>query len=230
MSLYATPLWSHYLEDYVFVGPGLHRHGLSPEQLVTVTPAGVTPVGRDEVKQYLHVDDSDQDTVIDRLIKAATAYAQQKTGVWYAPTELEYRLMRWPFGFPSAIQLPAFPLRAVSAVSYLDRDGATQTVDAGDYELIATGSGAVVEFSQGFAYPATKVGHYPVRVRFSAGYNDPAGATGDDPALALPDAACLAIMMLAVNFFEHRGEIADNNLVAALTAADNLLAQLRVYR
>lgn len=228
----AIPLWSHYLEDYIFVGRGMGRYASAFDQLITITPPTSLAVPLADVKKYLHIDDTENDVIITRLIKAATFYAQNNTGAWFAPTELEYRLAEWPWGldYPNRIALPAFPVRSLTSVKYLDKDGAEQTVDPSNYELVAGASISLVMFERGFTYPGIKRGTYPVRFRFKAGYNTPVPATGDDPKLNIPEEAIVAIMMVVVNWYENRGDIASNNLKDALTAADNILAQLRIYR
>src|SRR5687768_6065600 len=83
------------------------------------------PISLTQAKKHLRVDDSDQDYIIDALIRAAAedvqneAYRQLVTATYdVAFDDFSYR----------ALRMPRAPLRQVTHVKYLDSNGAQQAL------------------------------------------------------------------------------------------------------
>ncbi len=99
--------------------------------LIPVTPASAEPVSVAEAKAHLRVIHDADDALIGRQITAAREEVEQVTGRALAAASY-----RWLSRAPAeAMTLPLWPVSAVSAVSYLDADGARIVVD--DYTLDA---------------------------------------------------------------------------------------------
>lgn len=90
------------------------------------------PVTLAEAKAHLRVDHTADDTLITALIVAATQEAEQYTGRSLALNTWTLMLDAFP---TSEIRLLWPTVTAVTAVSYVDTAGATQTLDAADYVL-----------------------------------------------------------------------------------------------
>lgn len=100
--------------------------GIRYTDVVTVSPTAL-PLSvayvRDEVLRVAN--GSVEDTHIERLIEAATAQAEEETGLALMPQTRRMTLT----GFAGdRIVLPRAPLIAVTALSYIDTAGATQTL------------------------------------------------------------------------------------------------------
>ena len=66
------------------------------------------------------------------------------------------------------ITLP--PLQSVSAITYVDADGATQTITASDYLVDSTSTPARITPAYGKTWPTPREQNNAVKVRFIAGY------------------------------------------------------------
>lgn len=94
---------------------------------VVTEPSG-EPVTLAEAKLWCRVDDDDttQDAMLIMLIKAMRDYAENLTGRAFVERTLQLRLR----GFPGhEIKLPYAPLQSVTSITYVDTDGAEQSLD-----------------------------------------------------------------------------------------------------
>lgn len=143
-------------------------------------PAGLA-VPLADVKLALRIDFDDDDDRLESLIAAETQRYEDFTGRIMAPVDMEYRFDRW--GDPLCI--PVAPVREVTEVVYLDSANVEQTVSASDWYSLTTDEGVEVWFNDTFSSPTLTTRGQAVRVRFTAGYDQPgASGSGDDPELA----------------------------------------------
>lgn len=105
------------------------------------------------------------DPILTLLIKSARAAAEQELHRYLITQTLDAYFDSFPAG---AIMLP--PLQTVSAITYVDTDGAEQTLDAADYLVNATSQPARIEAAYGVWWPSTRAQANAVKVRFVAGY------------------------------------------------------------
>lgn len=144
------------------------------------TPEGYA-VELDDVKDALRVSGTYDDAKLQRLIRQETTRYEDFTGRIMLPTDLEWRSDNWC----EPICIPAYPIRSVTEVVYLDEDHAEQTLDAADWYQVETATGAEIRFTDAFSSPQLSDRPYPVRVRFEAGYDEPGvSGSGDDPETA----------------------------------------------
>src|SRR5690606_23494984 len=115
------------------------------------------------------------------LIQAETLRYEDFTGRLMLPGEFEYRFEHWS----DPLCIPAVPVRSVADVVYLDESHVEQALDPGDWYEVVTDDGFEIWFTDAFESPTLSDRQYPVRVRFTAGYDEPgASGSGDDPELA----------------------------------------------
>ena len=189
-------------------------------------PSGLL-VSVDDVKAQAVIDTSDDDALLDAYIRAATRLTEDRTGRILLPTELEWRGETWR----EPLCIPAFPIRSVTQVVYLDEDQAEQTLAAADWYQVETGDGLEIRFTDSFASPSLSDRPQAVRVRFVAGYDDPAeSGSGDDPALEQDPLDRLIVTILTAHFYALREPVSADAVNSVPFSADALIAMRRIYR
>jgi len=186
----------------------------------TVAPTAA-PVSLVEAKAHLRVDHSDDDSLIEGLIEAATAYLDGWTGILgRALVTQTWRQDLAAFGDP--IRLPLSPVASVSSVTYYDQAGAEQTLSASAYVLLADSAGAYIDLASGQSWPAVANKADPVRVTFVTGY----GAASD-----VPRPIRQAILLHLGLLYEHREAASGSGPAAELPLAHGaLVAPYRLRR
>ncbi|MGZ9812636.1 head-tail connector protein [Pseudoroseicyclus sp. H15] len=175
---------------------------------VLITPPAGTPVSLAEAKAHLRVDGPDEDGLIESYIEAATAHLDGWTGI--LGRALMPQTWRQDFAcWSPRMGLPLFPVLGIDAVSYLDRDGAAQTLASEAYELHTDTIGAYVCLVQG--WPAAARGS--ISITYRAGYAD---------AVSVPRPIHVAILLQVAGLYEHRessveGGLSEHPAVQALT-------------
>jgi len=171
-----------------------------------ITPPTEQPVSRREAQEWMRIDCDDDAHLIDAVIKAATANVQEYLNRQLVTATWDYFLDR----FNDPIQLPLAPLQSVTSVSYVDNDGATQTLSTDVYTVDANREPGMVYRSWNQNWPSIRTIRNAVTIRFVAGY----GA-----ASTVPDEIKAAIKMSVVDIYENRGKTSE------LRNADNMTWQ-----
>jgi uncharacterized phiE125 gp8 family phage protein len=188
--------------------------------LRVVTPPAELPVAVAELKQHLRVTSDDEDAALEGFLRAATE-AVEGLGLALVTATFEERLG----GFPTCGRFPALrtartPLIAVESIGYWDSAGTQRTLDPAEYEVLPGLHGRVHYMAQLY-WPFTYLRPLPVTVRYTAGH----GTAAD-----VPEAAKLAVKMLAAHYHEHREAVAEPAVGAGLSevpmAVRDLLATL----
>jgi uncharacterized phiE125 gp8 family phage protein len=124
------------------------------------------PVSVAEAKANMRVETSDEDALIEGMIRAALAHAERWCGRAFVTQVWEQVLDEFP---AAEIDLGLGPVVSVDSVKYDDADGVEQTVAAQDYVVdTVSGIGWVVPV-EGFSWPTTMETVNAVRVRFTVG-------------------------------------------------------------
>lgn len=116
------------------------------------------------------------DPLLRMLITAARQHAEQELKRYLITQTLDAYFHEFPHEHDRRFFLP--PLQAVSAITYVDIDGVTQTLDSSLYVVDNISRPARIEPAYGTVWPSTREQMSAVKVRFVAGY----GAAGDVPA------------------------------------------------
>lgn len=192
--------------------------------LKLVTPPACEPVSLAQFKTHARISRDDEDATIRGYIMAARQYAESRqrrqliTATWRLTIDSFYPCGESRSLFETAaIKIPLPPLASVTSITYVDEDGATQTLDSSLY-LVDTQSepGRIVPaFNQ--VWPYTREQINAVAITFVAGYG---GTPGSVPATTRQ-----AIQMLASHYYENR-EAAIVGTISAVTplAVDSLLS------
>ncbi len=144
------------------------------------TAPATEPITLNEVKANLHIDSSDDDSDLTRLIVAAREHAETVTRRALMPQTWIARSCGFP-GYYGSIRLPYPPIQSVSSVKYYDRDGVLITLDAlTNYQVsglpisgAASDSPAVISLRYGETWPDVQLQNpEAVLIEFVCGYAD----------------------------------------------------------
>lgn len=165
----------------------------SPYGLALKTAAAAAVLSTAEAKSYARIDDSTDDTLVDALVSACTALVERKTfrrlvnSTWYLYLD----------EFPcNEIIVPYAPLSSVTAITYTDTNGDSQTLSTDVYAVDTAREPGRITLKYAQVFPATRPIENAVRVEYVAGY----GAA----ASAVPEALRLAVRQLVVESYDAR--------------------------
>lgn len=137
---------------------------------VLVTPSELLPIAVEEVKQALRIDHSDDDIVIDRLIRSAVDHYEGWNGI--LGIVLVEQTWRQDFdSFNGCMHLPLGPVRDIVSVKWRNRQGQMATVSPDDYTLRTDGGGrSFVRLGSGYSRPGDLADSAAVQVEYVAGW------------------------------------------------------------
>lgn len=168
------------------------------ESVVTV-PAFLDPIELSEMKAFLKVEGTDEDSVIEAIISTATKFVEEHTG---RSLMTQTRVMKMDY-FPcsSTIELMYGPVQSV-VITYYDEDATEQTLNSSEYwtELTARIPRVVVKNN----WPSTE-DERPgaVTITTVCGYTNKTN---------VPRPIRDAIKMIGAHLFEHREQNSSSNL------------------
>jgi uncharacterized phiE125 gp8 family phage protein len=144
--------------------------------LTLVTPPTVEPVSLAEAKAHLRLDDSADDGLLAGYILAARRYAEGYirgaiiTQTWDAKYDHGWPI-RWVRDYcKDRIELPLRPVQSVTSVSYVDENGATQTLATNLYTTHLDRPVPCIDKAYNQSWPAVRDVTDAITVRFVAGY------------------------------------------------------------
>ncbi|EKF40634.1 hypothetical protein NA8A_19835 [Nitratireductor indicus C115] len=154
----------------------------------------VEPVTLSEVKAHLRIDHTQEDGLIEGLIRAARQEVERATG--QALIDQAWRLVLDDWPPQDTVFLRRTPVKAVLAVTLFDADGAGSVIDPATYLLDSVSLPARLHFSRRPLEPGQALNG--IEIDFSAGY----GEAGTD----VPDLLRRAILMLTGHWYEFRAQ------------------------
>lgn len=166
-----------------------------------------------EVKNWLRIDGSDDDTVISTLLKASHNWAKRYTARSITTQTLKLSIDSvYDTDIPvkegnyvgidqditrRSILLPQSPVASISSVKYYDDADTESTFDSGKYYLDSAGVPARFVLRNGESYPTGLRVANALEITYVAGY----GGTTD-----VPDDIKHACLIYTAWLFEHRGD------------------------
>lgn len=188
--------------------------------LKLVTAPSVEPITLAELKLQCRIDSNDEDALLDLIIKAARAKAENYTGTAIVTQVWDQTLDAWPC---AEIELLKPPATAITSVTYRDVAGATQTLSNTLYVLDAAQFPGWLLPAYGAAWPATDGSANCITIRYATGYADAASIPGDMRAWLLLTAAFLYAQREVMVMGERISEIPQRFV-------DSLLDPYRVFK
>ena len=183
------------------------------------TAAATEPITSSEAKLHLRVDLSTDDTLIAALIQAAREQVEAYTGRTLVSSSY--------YGYADDIDSDGFeitmcPVTAITAITYKDTAGTTQTWANTNYILNSTRTPARIGLASSVAIPSTYGGNHDWRVEFVTGYAN---------AAAVPAAIKSAMLLLIGHLYEHREAVIIGTITAQLPlSVEYLLTPYVVWR
>ncbi len=177
------------------------------------------PVSRDDMKDALKVDLTDEDTYLDLLIRAASDACEQFTGLTLINTTFDWWLDQWPPSYRSpdwegvrvgaigelyanakSIELPRTPCSSITHIVTLDEtdleSAAGTTFAATNYQVDTASRPSRLAIRNGKTPPNPDRTMNGIRIRFVAGF-------GANPA-DVPAAIRIGIAQLVGHMMENR--------------------------
>jgi len=178
---------------------------------VSVAAPATEPVTLAVIKLHQRVDSTDEDTVNTQYGKAARAFVEKYCGVRYGSrTSVALKCD----AFEDFARLPEAPVTAV-AITYVDTDGATQTLSTDVYELRSDDLEPSIVLKYNQVWPSIQLGSR-ITVTATIGYT------------TVPEDVGQAILYLAAHYFENREAVNIGSTVADVPmTVDALLANHR---
>lgn len=145
--------------------------------LRVVTPPAYKPVTVAQAKEWCRIDSdiTDQDAVLALLIAAMTDYAEHLTGRAFIQRGLQLIEQGWPRVVVDGIcydgfELPRAPLASVESITYIDTDGAQQTLSTDLYDVHTDREPGVIVRGYQDTWPTVRLRPDAVKVNYTAGY------------------------------------------------------------
>lgn len=172
---------------------------------------GPVPTGEvltlSELKAYARITGSDDDPVLQRMIRAAIGVAESKIKERLRTTPLIWYLDAWPEE-RTFLRLPTGPTSAVASVKYYDASGTLQTMPASDYFVDLKGTRARIVLKEGATWPQLEAARpSAIEVRFTAGYAN---------TNAIPDGVITWIALYVSTLSENREAFVTGTIVSPL--------------
>lgn len=176
-------------------------------------------VSLEEAQLQVRADSAIETGLLASLVEAATAQAE-------AFCRRRFVTQRWRAtldAFPSrAIVVPFPPLVSVESVTYVDGDGALQTLASTEYVVRSAETPGEIVPVRGKSWPAAAVEPDAVRVEFTCGYGAPD---------AVPAPIKRAVLLVVGTLYANRETVVTGTIATALPqSADWLLGPYRVLR
>lgn len=197
--------------------------------LKVITPPTVEPVSLEEARLHLRLDTYDSppahpdDELVESLITAAREWAENFTGRALAPQTLELALDEFP---ADEIELQRVPVTSITSVTYVDTDGATQTLSNTLYTLDNYSEPSWLLPAVDTEWPETGEVVNTVKIRYVVGYS---ARTDADQANPLPKSFKQAMLLLIGHWYKTREDSSSVKLESVPMGAESLLRPYRLY-
>lgn len=185
---------------------------------VVITPPSESAVPLDVVADHVRLDDDAPDlALVATYLAAATAHVEDHMGRAIITQTVEDIFDDWPCGDFCMPQ----PFQAVDQITYVDINGALQTLDASKY--ITVPEWGIISRAHKTSWPAARRQRGAVRVRTVVGFGDDWNA--------VPADIQQAILLLVGHYYENRELVATGTIMNRLPyGIEALLARYRMIR
>lgn len=183
--------------------------------LTRTTAPAAKAVQLEEAKEQVSIESQDDDTLVSRLVDAATDQVERHCGLALITQTWQLKVD----SLAECIRLPKPPLQSISSIAYVDSDGVEQTLATTEYQVILSKPAEVVR-AYSKSYPATRPQREAVTITMVCGYG---GSYSD-----VPESIRHAILMLVGEWDEHREGLAYGATKAIPNSVEYLLRGHRI--
>ncbi|MCO5092547.1 phage head-tail connector protein [Bosea sp. (in: a-proteobacteria)] len=182
---------------------------------LALAPPAMEPVTLAETRQFLRLDQTDEDALLTTLITASRLMIEAQAGRCLIEQPWRIVLDRWPAA--GEIRLPLSPLMRIEEARVYDVLGEAQAVAPASLTLEMAADPPLIRVTG--ELPEIGRSHGAIEIDIVAGY----GAT----AAAVPAPLRQAVLRLAARWFEQRGDVAGRDGQALPAAIAALIAPFR---
>jgi uncharacterized phiE125 gp8 family phage protein len=179
--------------------------------LKEVTLSAVPVFTTAEAKEFLKVDTSADDTIIDNLVAAATQSCQIYTNCYFIRATVEQYSDNWR-GIET---LYKSPLADVESIKYYDKDNTLQTLSSSNYIVDNVSKPGRIGLDVGGELPTLADRINAVIIKYTAGY----GTASSD----IPDGIKQAILLTLGNWYENRQSVITGRTATELPLSSQYL-------
>ena len=177
-----------------------------------VNTAAVNPLFTTaQAKEFLKVDVTADDTIIDNLIAAATESCQIYTNQYFIDTVVTQYSDNWAEFYT----LYKSPVSAITHVKYYDSDDSQQTLASSNYILDGTSKPARIGISVTGSLPNLADRINAVEVKYTVGYGN---ASTD-----VPEGIKQAVLLTIGNWYENRQSVITGRTATELPLSSQYL-------
>jgi uncharacterized phiE125 gp8 family phage protein len=164
--------------------------------MALVTGPTEEPVSLIEAKQHCRIDSTDDDGLLAGYIIAARIYCEGETRRAFVTQTWDFSI---DYGWPLShrIELPLGKVQSVTSVSYVDTDGASQTLSGSLYTAKTNKASAYIVPAYNATWPDVRGQVDAITVRYVAGWLAP----------EVPQDIRQAMLLLIGAWYEHREEV-----------------------
>lgn len=181
--------------------------------LTLTTPPATEPVTTTDFKTWIGYSGADQDAVFTNTLKTARQWVEEYLCRQLVSATYTLKLDSFPVW---ELVLPKLPIQSITSITYLDSDGASQTLSTDVYQLTTRGT-LTTKYNQ--QWPTIRCTPEAVTVVYVAGY----GSSATDVPQPIRD----AIALFAKGVWQSpTGSCAG----AIMMAAENLLQPYRLLK
>ena len=183
-----------------------------------VDTAATTPIFTTaEAKDFLKVDTTADDTIIDNLVAAATESCQIYTNQYFINTVVTQYSDNWKEFY----SLYKSPVSSITHIKYYDKDDSLQTLAASNYILDDTYKPARIGIAVDGELPNVADRINAVQVKYTVGY----GTASTD----VPEGIRTAIILTVGNWYENRQSVITGRTATELPLSSQyLLDQFKI--
>lgn len=164
-----------------------------------------------EAKDFLKVDTTADDTLIDNLIKAATQSCEEYTNQYFMDTLVTQYSDNWMEFY----RLYKSPVSSLTHIKYYDSNDSLQTLAASNYILDNASKPARIGLAVDGELPTLADRINAVEVKYTVGY----GTASTD----VPDGIKQAVLLTLGNFYENRQTVITGRTATELPLSSQYL-------
>jgi uncharacterized phiE125 gp8 family phage protein len=171
-----------------------------PLKLIKTVDAATAVVSDVEQKLFTKIDETADDALVTQLNATATDYVADRLERAFVTETWELSLDAWPMdGCP--IELCRVPAIAITSITYIDTDGASQTLASTQYTLDDKAEPPAIYRAYEITWPTVREVVNAITVTFTVGYGTAASST--------PEKFKEIIKFYFSHLYEHREPTAE---------------------